>query len=234
MQNDNHRFVAWVDEKFKHGREMAQTRVSLAQDFKAKEEARQDWAASRRKARGQWLLSLITSGAVPGWNSLLQDSADGVHLSLNNENVLPPGNRDGIGITETELEQLFEEGKPLVHGIPGPPLYRLPADNNDTSTFDLDTPPPEQPVLWSYTPDRPYFLAQQIWAEHITLSNGKSGTKVILKNLFTDGEIEEKVIIQEPGKVLEEVEKARALIEDRIFGFDQIDTPEMPLDFRMP
>lgn len=44
---------------------------------------------------------------------------------------------------------------------------------------------------------------------------------VALSNVLTNGEVEAKAFVQEPGQVLEEVENARALIENRMYGFDQ-------------
>lgn len=73
----------------------------------------------------------------------------------------------------------------------------------------------------SKIPERPCFWSQTTTAERITLPDGRMVTKVVMKNYLTNGDVEEKVIVQEPGKVLQEVEKARALIQDRMFGFDQ-------------
>ena len=46
---------------------------------------------------------------------------------------------------------------------------------------------------------------------------------VRLANEDTDGKVEEKFIVQQPGKVLQEVEKARALINDRMQSLDMVD-----------
>ena len=81
-------------------------------------------------------------------------------------------------------------------------------------------PPPDGPLIMSRIPERPYFFGQNTTAERITLPNGKTATRVVMKNYLTNGDVEEKVIVQEPGRVLQEVEKARALIQDRVYGFD--------------
>ena len=217
-------FIPWLEEKIKMARESAQRRVALAQSFKAREETRREWPASRHKERGQWMASLITSGALTGWSSTLEDSEHGDLIHLNNDLA---GNI--IGFTELELDELFEGGKPLEQGLPGRPLYQvsnqsLAVPNNDDQIIDGKAsryPPPDEPLLMSRIPERPYFFGQNTTAERIRLPNGKMATRVVMKNYLTNGDVEEKVIVQEPGRVLQEVERARALIQDRVYGFDQ-------------
>lgn len=220
--------ISWLEEKIKSAREMAQRRVAIAESFKIREETRRDWSASRHKDRGQWMASLITSGALTGWSSTLEDSEDGDLIRLRNK-VAAPEDNAGIDFTELELHEHFEDGKPLEYGLPGPPLYlvsdRTPAVPMDDDQFvdenSSPPPPPDLPVIMSRIPERPYFWGQNTTAERITLPNGKTATRVVMKNYLTNGDVEEKVIVQEPGRVLQEVEKARALIQDRMYGFDQ-------------
>ena len=220
--------ISWLDMKINAAREMAQHRVAIAESFKVREETRREWSASRHKDRGQWMASLITSGALTGWSSTLEDSEHGDLIRLKNE-AADPERSDGINFTEFELHELFEEGKPLEDGLPGPPLYqvshRSPAVQVDDDPFvdenNSPHPPPDEPLIMSRIPERPYFFSQNTTAERITLPNGKTATRVVMKNYLTNGDVEEKVIVQEPGTVLQEVEKARALIQDRMYGFDQ-------------
>ena len=220
--------ISWLEEKMKSAREMAQRRVAIAESFKVMEETRREWPASRHKDRGQWMASLITSGALTGWSSTLEDSEHGDLIRLRNK-VAAPEDDAGIDFTELELHEHFEDGKPFEYGLPGSPLYlvsdRTPAVPVDDDQFvdenSSPRPPPDEPVIMSRIPERPYFWGQNTNAERITLPNGKTATRVVMKNYLTNGDVEEKVIVQEPGRVLEEVEKARALIQDRMYGFDQ-------------
>ncbi len=233
-QRRDYRHLPWIDGKLGEMRAMVGLRVALAQEFKASEEARREWSASRHKDRGQWMASLITSGALPGWQSRLEDSSDGVHYVLAKMDGATPDENDSIALTELELRELHDHGKPLEWNSPGPPLYPVasrssPQTMGDGTVYSDDgtalapphEPPPDEPVRMSDTPDHPCFKAQLTSAERITLPNGKMATKVTLQNVLTNGEWEEKVIVQEPGKVLQEVEKVRALLQDRAFGFDQ-------------
>ena len=216
--------VSWWNEKQKMVKEMVQRRVALAEAFKAREETRREWSASSRKERGQWMASLITSSALRGWKSTLEDSEEGALINLV---ALEPPN--GISFSERELHDHFEDGKPLDDGVPGPPMYEISyrpsvvpvEDHQFVDDGSSSQPPPDEPTIVSRIPERPCFCGQTTVAERITLPNGKMATKVIMQNYLTNGEFEEKVITQEPGKVLEEVEKARALIQDRMFGFDK-------------
>lgn len=134
-----------------------------------------------------------------------------------------------MSYTERELRDHFEDARPIEIGIPGPPLYEVshqhpavPADDHQyVDESSSDNPPPDELAIMSRIPQRPCFWGQVTAAERIKLPSGKMGTKVVMKNFLTNGDVEEKVIVQEPGKVLQEVEKARALIQDRIFGFDK-------------
>lgn len=222
--------ISWVENTLKQRKEKVWNRIALAEAFKAQEESRREWSASRHKERGQWMASLITSGALRGWTSVLNDSEVGDVITLgkeeNSENF---ENSGGITFSELELKDFFEDGKPLQTGIPRAPLYRVsprpPAtpvdDSQKVDDFSvLHDPPPAEPTLWSITPERPCFFGQRMAAERITLPNGKTTTRVLLRNWLTNGDVEEKVLVEEPGKVLQEVEKARASISDRRFGFD--------------
>ena len=213
--------MSWLDEKKKMAIEMVQRRVALAEAFKAREETRREWSASLRKDRGQWMASLITSGALTSWNSTLEDSEEGVLIRLR-------APEDSISFSERELREHFEDGKPLEDGIPGPPMYEVsyrpssvPVDDHQfVDDGSSPQPPPDQPTIVSRIPDRPCFWGQTTVAERTTLPDGKMVTKVVMKNYLTNGDFQEKVMVQEPGKVLQEVEEARALIQDRMLGFD--------------
>ena len=214
-------------------KEMIQRRVAIAEAFKAREANRAAFSASRHKDRGQWIASLITSGALRGWTSLLADSEIGDVIAMDKQEE-SEDNEYNCKFSEQELRAHFDDGQPLAQSIPGPPLYMVskprPAAVVQDESVIIDEEGPEQPTgasgayvpsVVSRTPERPYFSSQRTSAERITLPNGKKGIKVVMKNSLTNGDVEEKVMIQEPGKVLREVEKARALIHDRLLGFDK-------------
>ena len=217
--------ISWLDKALKASKEVVLHRVRLARWFKAWEEDRRDRSASSHKDRGQWTASLVTSGALRGWFSILQDSEDGDLIKLGKED--DPENMR-IQFSEQELAEHFDEGKPLHSGGPSAPLYRVsrrprampeksPQILHEDSGPEI---PPDEPQLWSRVPERPCFWRQSMAAEQITLPIGKTVTKVTMRNWLTNGDVEEKVMVQEPGKVLQEVEKARVMIENRRLGLD--------------
>ena len=215
--------VAGLEQAIMLLRERMQSNVGLAKSLASTEMIRGDFPTSRNKDRGQWMTSLITSGALRGWTSELQDSEDGPLITWRKEEG-PEEEREACGTTEYEIHAHFDHGQPFWQGTPGPPLYMASTSEDDDETFVDESersPIKIVPQLWSKKPERPYFWKQTTAAERINLSSGKMGTKVVMQNTYTDGEIEEKVMIQEPGKILEEVEKARALIHDRLLGLDQ-------------
>lgn len=224
--------ISWVENALNQRKETVRFRIAVAEAFKAQEETRREWSASRHKERGQWVASLITSGALRGWTSVLNDSEDGDVITLskegNSESSESLESSDGICISELELKEYFEDGKPLHTGTPRAPLYRVsprpPAtpedDDQKVDHFTVHDLPQAEPIMWTKTPERPLFFGQSMAAERITLPNGKTATKVVMRNWLTNGDVEEKVMVEEPGKVLQEVEKARASISDRRFGFN--------------
>ena len=54
---------------------------------------------------------------------------------------------------------------------------------------------------------RPSILSQLTTIQRKKLWNGKIETRVVLKNRFTDGKEEEKIVVNDASKVLEEVER---------------------------
>ena len=225
-----HAALSFVDRKFEEFEANTQRRILFAQSIKAQEEAHRDLSASRQKDRGQWIASLTTSGAVRGWIAGFLDSAAGVNhfLQIGDHNDQPE-EYDNIHFTEDESQKVFEEDKPISFGDPGPPMYELSSQlsgkvNESQDEYNADgtvKPPEDEPVRMSNMPERPYFAAQQTTTEHITLPNGKMANKVTVLNFLTNGELEEKVIVENPVKVLEEVERGRGFIVDRILGFDK-------------
>ena len=217
--------ISWLEENLKAGKEMVLHRVALARSYKEWEENSRELSASRHKNRGQWTASLVASGALRGWFSVLQDSEVGDVILLGKSD-----DPENVRFSERELADYFDEGKPLHAETPNAPLYRVSRrprampDKNPQILHEDSGPeiPPDEPQLWSTVPERPCFWRQSMVAEQITLPIGKTVTKVVMRNWLTNGDVEEKVIIQEPAKVLQEVEKARSMIENRRLGIDEM------------
>lgn len=228
--------VRRANKRISEQRKLIGARAALAETLKTREDNRRGRPASMHKERGQWIASLITSGALPGWRSTLQDSSAGAHITLKKTAAATAEDGEGITFTEHGSKEFFVKGKPLEWGSPTPPVYRLPepgprgenVQNDDQSHVgsnphflanDLFL---HMPLLWSRTPHKPYFRAQHTVADRIRLPNGETSTVVTLSKVPTDGQVEAKVFIQKPGRLLQEVEDARASIEDRMYGFDQL------------
>ena len=85
--------------------------ISDAQQDKAGFESIKNSTASNIKARGYWLASLTTSGALPGWFSVTRASLEGDVTTLSRFNA-PPELQANIEVSEYELAQIFEQGQP--------------------------------------------------------------------------------------------------------------------------
>ena len=219
--------ISWLEEHMERLRRSAQSHIASAHSVKEEHASRQDWSASKRKGRCQWMASLITSGALRDWKSTLKDSEAG-HLYYLKKQGANSKDRDRCDISERDLDSHFDDGESLELSLPDPPMYMVPnlppaRLSTDPEILDEDSwpaPPPDRPVLWRKSPRRPCFRSQETSAARITLPDGKTAMRVVMKNQLTNGDVEKKVIIDQPCKVLQEVEKAKALIEDRCLGIN--------------
>ena len=172
--------------------------------------------ASRCKPRGKWIASLVSSGALPGWYSSLYFCADGSQVGI----LKPAGSSDepnmfdGQLFTELELEQRVEKGKPFDLGDPqwSTSTGQIPGISRQQNFDDLS----ENGGSWQDVVPRPFIAAQHTRAERTTHPNGTMSTKVVLENVFSDGKREEKIVVQDTGKVLEEVMNAQVSMEDQV------------------
>ena len=167
--------------------------------------------SSRGMKRGHWIASLFSRGALPGWQSKLLDSADGPYWYHSKND----GEGDGHSVTESELSLYFEGGHPLEYGSPdwstasgGYPevkqRYSVSPEDNSIVLTEFKLPP------------LPHSISiQAISPERTKLPNGLFSTKVKIWNRYTDGREEEKEIVDDTGKVLEEVKKAMVAMENR-------------------
>ena len=65
---------------------------------------------------------------------------------------------------------------------------------------------------------RPTILSQLTTVERRKSWSGSIETRVVLKNHFADGKVEEKTIVNNASKVLEEVEKVHASVKERHYA----------------
>ena len=179
--------------------------------------------SDRMKTRGHWIASLVSNGALPGWDTQLCDSAGGHHWSIYKK-VAPEESvghtiyGDGLEFTEEELLLRFERGIPMQVGSPAWtsrdefPKYEFATENqSDESTTNR--------AQWKNPPLRHSIYSQTTEAKRTKLSNGLFSTQVLIRNSFTDGRTEEEEIVDNTGKVFEEVSKAFAAFKDRKHSF---------------
>lgn len=161
------------------------------------------WPASSYKMRGQWMASLVSSGALPSWRAQMFDSSEGSQVGLSKIEG-DPDDADGLRMTEGELKKQFKEGVPAQMGSPSWSTdagHYPEAEDDGVNLRDL--------------PIRPSILSQAISAECTKPGKGNISTRVTLINQFTDGRIEQKEINDDSSKVLEENERVYASMKER-------------------
>lgn len=173
------------------------------------------WPASNYKMRGQWMASLVSSGALPGWHAQIYSSSLGEYQVGLSKVDGDPDDPDDHKMTENEIAKQFEEGIPMQVGNPTwstdvghyPEPSIVQEDDSNDASIDYVKP--------RHLPLRPSILSQSITAECPKSEKGNLSTKVTLRNLFTDGTIEQKEIVDDSSKVLEENEKVYASMHAR-------------------
>lgn len=162
--------------------------------------------ASSYKMRGQWMASLVSSGALPRWLAQISESSEGFQVALSKYQE-GPDDADSQSMTEMELKKQFEEGIPIQLGSPSwstdaghypePDMLREEVmDGGNIGYVKL------QPFRL-----RPSILSQVISAECAQSEKSKVSTKVHLKTLFTDGTTDDQEIVDDASRVLEETDK---------------------------
>ena len=170
----------------------------------------QDKPASRYKKKSHWVTSLVSSGAMSGWESALYHSADGWQADV----YKADGSGDGSVFTDMDLATTFREGsrlefrQPEWSTIEGALIERYPELEQLSPEGDPD--PDVEHTYDTLNRLRPYISSQVTTAQPKKSWNGNIETRVVLKNRFTDGTEEEKTIVNDASKVLEEVEKFHA------------------------
>ncbi|KAL8765069.1 MAG: hypothetical protein Q9209_007730 [Squamulea sp. 1 TL-2023] len=181
----------------------------ISEGIKCKEEYDKDMAATATslKTRGQWITSLINSGALPGWRWTVRNSVDGPTVYIRRKHA-PPELDAAVAMSELELNEHFEKGQPYNFDSPQP----LPEEK--LQMLVKNPPPAPDPaiggsLLRKFWPSPSSILCQDVETEPVQLANGSPGVKVIIQNRLLNGKVATKEIVRQPGKVLEEIESAR-------------------------
>ncbi|KAL8668716.1 MAG: hypothetical protein Q9168_006663 [Polycauliona sp. 1 TL-2023] len=182
--------------------------ITRAQQVKASYDLCQSWTASRLKAYGHWIASLMDSGTLPGWKWSMGNSADGAVMSFGKRNS--PGHVDdaGISMSELELQQIFEQGQPHGFGSPAwlpPAAIRALRDGTyDPQYEDLPNDPNKK-----FRPSASSILLQQAECNLVKLPDGSTVPSVKVENLLADGTTETKHFVQDSAGLLKEVMDAQ-------------------------
>ena len=172
--------------------------------------------ASSFKMRGLWIASLVSSGVLPGWSSRIERGPryieQRIWVGQMAHPPMKPEESIGIAFTEKELRQRFGGTKSAKIKTPSEGADSRPAslrsdevtinDNRDAGrSLSRFTPSPQSPT------------AQTVTSERVLLPDGSTVNKVMLTNFFSNGSEEKIEIVQDAAKVLDEVERARNLMQ---------------------
>lgn len=175
----------------------------------------QNKPASSYKRRVHWITSLISSGAMLGWESAVYDSADGWLADV----YKADSSGDGHIFSELDLTMIFKEGSQLDFRSPTWSTYwgsyQVSYPQIEQLCPEGDADPDADQTYDTIENIRPSIISQLTTAQRRKSWNGSIETRVVLKNRFTNGKEEEKTIVNDASKVLEEVEKAHASVKER-------------------
>ena len=214
--------ISWIDNEAEPKQKAKTEETILAGEHmieKLTKEETKGWPASKHKLRGEWMASLIWSGALPGWRAHLYEGSRGDQLQIKKTKS---HDKEGVDLddywmfNQLEMKELFEDGVPLEHtGTETWSTY-----NGQYSEYEWiqKFDPYDRSINWveARVPSvRPSIAKQIIEAECTKFANGSISTKVNISNIWTDQRIENKEIVDDPSKVLEEVREAKDSIMGR-------------------
>ena len=224
-------WVSGIDKAALVGRTISQELIVTSQTLISKldemEQAGKPRVSSDTMLIGHWIASLISSGALPAWESRLYNSANGTLWSFNKkiaphestESTEQVDDRAGLDVTDDQLHSRFQKGIPLQVAHPAwstknggyPEFIQVPEVNPDDGSVVGYT-------NFRFPPLRHSIYSQFTTVDRTRLPNGLFSTRVLIRNLFTDGRTEEREIVDDAGKVLEEVKKATMAMNDKVHG----------------
>lgn len=194
--------------------------VTEAEARKSLHDNHRNSTASSLKPRGQWIASLVTSGALPNWQWTTCANTAGLAMIFARRDA-PPELAASISTTELELEEHFEKGQPYQFGMPSMitldhvmPLIDGTFVLEYMSSGSLNSNPdlPDHPML-KFKPSRSSVLQQDGTSELVKLQDGSLGVKVTIENGLASRRVVSREFVEDPAKVLEEVENARKSME---------------------
>lgn len=150
-----------------------------------------------------------------GWESTTYGSADGWQVGI----YKADGSGDGHLFTELDLALNFRDG--FHFDFKTPTWSTINGSNNSYHTQieqycpDGDIDPDSEHTYSTIEGLRPSILSQLTTVSRKKSWNGSIETRVLLKNRFTDGKEEEKTIVNDASKVLEEVERFKFSVVER-------------------
>lgn len=188
--------------------------ISHLQNQEAEYQAHKDATASSSKPRGQWIASLMNSGALPTWNWAQFISQNGPVMSFSRKNEMPPEERAGVTISELELYQHFEEGVPYHFSSPTPLPPKDIKAVIESASQRLENPfnlPKSH--LDQFLPSKTSILGQIGVSAPVELPDGSTGSKTTIINYLVDGTQVTKEFVQQPAELLEEMQNARTSMD---------------------
>ncbi|KAL8995980.1 MAG: hypothetical protein Q9169_004396 [Polycauliona sp. 2 TL-2023] len=181
--------------------------IARAQQVKTTYDFYQNSTASRLKMRGHWIASLMDSGALPAWKWGMCNSSDGPVMSFSKRN--PPADLDAaIELSELELDQAFDEGRPIGFGSPALLSFTAIRALVDGT---YNTPYPDLPndPLKKFRPSPSSVIVQQAECDLVKLPDGSTVPSVKVQNILGDGTTETKDFVHNPAGLLKEVTHAQ-------------------------
>ena len=192
--------------------------VKLANQAKSLLESHNDWPASHHKHRGQWIASLITSGALlPEWSSKIEGymlQQRRVSMLQDTDSATDSSEKRVISFTEEELRRRFQKAVPPAPQISSENISSRPARPTCDEVTINEHRYVEKPTAKTSQPQQ-HLISQFTTLERILRPDGSKANKVILTNRLPNGKEEKTEIVQDAAKVLDEVEKAMWLMDGR-------------------
>ncbi|KAL8847237.1 MAG: hypothetical protein Q9221_007724 [Calogaya cf. arnoldii] len=209
-RNDEKDKAAFYDEIRSTSEKVLDGLATHAKDVKSNYEKVIGKSASSLRSHGHWIVSLMTSGALPGWYWREYISADGALMEFGRLNA-PSELRANIQITEKELSQIFVDEQPHSFGMVRPiPRDRLLAFSQGL----LEAPKSKTDPFESFDPSTSSVLMQAGSTESVKRPDGSTATKVYIRNELVNGTSVETDYTQEPGKIIKEIWNARKSMEN--------------------
>ncbi|CAD6579449.1 MAG: hypothetical protein ASARMPREDX12_009172 [Alectoria sarmentosa] len=217
MLEGDTREISWIDdERLPTLGSVADAKVKTSKMTTKLVENAKHLQASELKPRGQWIASLISSGVLPGWSSRLERGPSFGAQRMSMRNLTNPRNesdeKDVITFTENELRHRFGDPESSKPNVPsGGADSRATGQRSDViiNNEDQNAGKPSSRAR----PSPKSLIAQNTTSEGVLLPDGSTVNKVVLTNCYANGREERIEIMQDAAKVLEEVEKARMLMQ---------------------